>query len=330
MGKPRKDYTGIRHGKLVALELIDYEHYKLWKCQCDCGNTTNLLNFGQVKSCGCTSRRPPRPEMVVYEKVCPMCNVSFKTIHDNVKTCSTSCGSKMRFVTNPELYKRCSENGTRSFKRLRETNQAYIMPVGTHTEEFKKRLSERAKLPKSEETKEKIKQNHWSKNEEIRQQVIDKIGESRSTSEKWNSESRRYDLANRMAENPELTKSHPPFKVGNFFNKFIDADEYHHSGFELSFMKYLDTQLDIKYWTKKHKIVIEYELDGKNHKYYPDFYIEFLNGFKTIVELKGRVKDPFELEQKNTAAQKYCNDNNLVYQIIHQKYKNDFENIRNC
>ncbi len=54
-----KDLTGQRFGKLVALERLDRKRGNtyLWKCQCDCGNTTevtaSMLLTGRTYSCGC-------------------------------------------------------------------------------------------------------------------------------------------------------------------------------------------------------------------------------------------------------------------------------------
>ena len=59
----RRDLTGQRFGRLVALE-IDSEKTKpshvYWRCKCDCGNEnsvmTNLLTSGHIQSCGCLQR----------------------------------------------------------------------------------------------------------------------------------------------------------------------------------------------------------------------------------------------------------------------------------
>ena len=62
MGKI-KDLSGQRFGALVVLERAgkNERHCILWKCQCDCGNTTvsdssHILN-GSRKSCGCLLRK---------------------------------------------------------------------------------------------------------------------------------------------------------------------------------------------------------------------------------------------------------------------------------
>lgn len=57
----KKDITGQRFGRLVALQTIGMQnHCYIWECVCDCGNTTSvpihhLLN-GHTQSCGCLRR----------------------------------------------------------------------------------------------------------------------------------------------------------------------------------------------------------------------------------------------------------------------------------
>lgn len=61
LGKSRgKDISGIRRGKLVAIEPTDERRRGniVWKCLCDCGNThfATVVDFlkGSIQSCGCT------------------------------------------------------------------------------------------------------------------------------------------------------------------------------------------------------------------------------------------------------------------------------------
>lgn len=59
MGIQRRDLSGQRFGRLVAIETNrrDHRHNRLWRCQCDCGNevevNVNRLVTGNTKSCGC-------------------------------------------------------------------------------------------------------------------------------------------------------------------------------------------------------------------------------------------------------------------------------------
>ena len=51
------DLTGEIYGKLVVLELDHVEKRRYWKCKCECGNITVVmegnLKSGTTKSCGC-------------------------------------------------------------------------------------------------------------------------------------------------------------------------------------------------------------------------------------------------------------------------------------
>ena len=57
--------TGKRFHSLVVMGPQDYRHSgsRVWKCQCDCGNThdvtTHNLIAGNVKSCGCRPTNEP-------------------------------------------------------------------------------------------------------------------------------------------------------------------------------------------------------------------------------------------------------------------------------
>src|SRR6478735_1983693 len=60
-GIPAKDMTGLRFGRLVAVEpagsRLNMMH---WRCACDCGTMTEVaganLRRGRTKSCGCLCR----------------------------------------------------------------------------------------------------------------------------------------------------------------------------------------------------------------------------------------------------------------------------------
>lgn len=64
------DLTGKRFGRLTVIERVEDNFTKsgnritMWKCRCDCGNTTttrgNSLKRGNTKSCGCLNREPKR------------------------------------------------------------------------------------------------------------------------------------------------------------------------------------------------------------------------------------------------------------------------------
>jgi hypothetical protein len=61
MGKPI-DMTGHRYGRLQVIEMCGHNKHnqRLWRCVCDCGNTTEVLGFllrqKQTQSCGCLAK----------------------------------------------------------------------------------------------------------------------------------------------------------------------------------------------------------------------------------------------------------------------------------
>lgn len=59
------------------------------------------------------------------------------------------------------------------------------------------------------------------------------------------------------------------------------------SGWELSFLIWLDTNPDVVSYSSE-ELVIPYrcETDGRMHRYFPDFQIEFKDGSKYIIEIK--------------------------------------------
>ncbi|MEK5139095.1 hypothetical protein MKZ18_06485 [Priestia sp. FSL W8-0001] len=57
-GKPYKDISGQRFGRLIAVDLVAEKGKRTrWRCKCDCGGERlvplNSLNSGKCKSCGC-------------------------------------------------------------------------------------------------------------------------------------------------------------------------------------------------------------------------------------------------------------------------------------
>ena len=56
-GRPRKDITGQKFGRLTVLCAFRKSRHALWECLCDCGNTSmhtgGNLRLGIAKSCGC-------------------------------------------------------------------------------------------------------------------------------------------------------------------------------------------------------------------------------------------------------------------------------------
>jgi len=109
---------------------------------------------------------------------------------------------------------------------------------------------------------------------------------------------------------------------------------FHRSGLELKFMRYLDGNDSVLKWSSE-EIVIPYRspIDGKVHRYFPDFWVKTPQG-ETLIEIKPKIqtKPPKPKpnrrrfirevktwgvnEAKWKAAMAYCESRNWNWKII--------------
>lgn len=99
-------------------------------------------------------------------------------------------------------------------------------------------------------------------------------------------------------------------------NEWFHAD----SALEKLRMEQLDRDDKVVYWTKRHGIKIQYRINGLVRIYVPDFYINYINNFNVIEEVKGMVTE-IDLIKKLYAEQ-YCILNNLIYIFTTQQEMN--------
>lgn len=92
-------------------------------------------------------------------------------------------------------------------------------------------------------------------------------------------------------------------------------NEYYQSSWELKAMKIFDSDDNVRYWTKKHKFIIEYMHNGYIKRYYPDFFIEYNSNLVNILEVKGYIKDVDVFKLKCEAALRYFKPLNIDYRI---------------
>lgn len=95
------------------------------------------------------------------------------------------------------------------------------------------------------------------------------------------------------------------------------------SSWERNFARFLDVNKNIKLWNSE-EVVIPYisPVDNSIHRYFIDYYIEFINGKKGIIEVKPLIQSILPLEPKRKTAktlQRY-NENLKVYAINKAKW----------
>ncbi|MCK9567811.1 NUMOD3 domain-containing DNA-binding protein [Candidatus Pacearchaeota archaeon] len=83
----------------------------------------------------------------------------------------------------------------------------------------------------------------------------------------------------------------------------------------------LDTDDNVTTWTKRHKIRIQYEFDGEQKNYIPDFLVAKIDG-EVIEEVKG-YENKKKKEAKFSALRAYCKEHGFGCSIV------TYEDVRN-
>jgi hypothetical protein len=93
----------------------------------------------------------------------------------------------------------------------------------------------------------------------------------------------------------------------------------HRSGWELAYMVYLDGNPEVERWEYE-KLRIEYISNlrtGKIRNYIPDFYVEYKDGRREVVEIKPKRKlDQATIRKKTSAAGSWCSQRGISYVIL--------------
>jgi len=113
------------------------------------------------------------------------------------------------------------------------------------------------------------------------------------------------------------------------------------SGWEHTMMRYLDENPKIAKWCSE-CLIIPYMFEGKQHKYFTDFYVQTVQGKNILIEVKPlrETKPPRKTKRKKkstllyeqytyakniakwTAARDYCKRRKIEFKIITEKNLN--------
>jgi len=134
-----------------------------------------------------------------------------------------------------------------------------------------------------------------------------------------------------MANRGRFLPKHPEKYIGDASQIFF------RSSWEAQVMKFFDSRNDVIRWGSE-EIIIPYlsPADNKVHRYFPDFFVEYLdkdgNVKKEIVEVKplheseakyaknDRSKDALEVnEAKWKAASLFCQSRNMLFRVLTEK-----------
>lgn len=89
------------------------------------------------------------------------------------------------------------------------------------------------------------------------------------------------------------------------------------SRLEERMMRRLEKDAEVAKWQKRHTITIDWiDPNGKRRKYRPDFLVEYTDGRKEIVEVKGaNMMDSPSVLRKEASAQEWCRKRGMEYRI---------------
>lgn len=112
-------------------------------------------------------------------------------------------------------------------------------------------------------------------------------------------------------------KSH--YHTGVYKSTKTGAEIKYRSGWELSYAQWLDANPDVKTYLYE-GVVIAYVNNVRSRelsRYYPDFFVEYVDGHKELIEIKPKSRvDQKKVQKKATAAQQWCSDHGAVYRIL--------------
>lgn len=103
------------------------------------------------------------------------------------------------------------------------------------------------------------------------------------------------------------------------------------SSYEKTFIYWLESNKSVKYWGSEcFSIPYLSALDNKEHSYYPDYIVEFVDGTKMVVEIKPYNQTQNPVNENNMwakreyiknmckwkAAKKYCDDRGFKFKVL--------------
>lgn len=93
--------------------------------------------------------------------------------------------------------------------------------------------------------------------------------------------------------------------------------EHYDSDLERRMMVKLESDPAVVKWQKRHDVSIPWiDEHGRRHRYLPDFLVEYADGRKVIIEVKGADKmDSPSVLRKRRAAEQWCRRRGMEYEL---------------
>lgn len=120
-----------------------------------------------------------------------------------------------------------------------------------------------------------------------------------------------------------------PLSCKKLFPQLQHDKIIYRSSYEYKFIMWLENSNKVKYWGSECFSIPYFYIDGTTHRYYPDYFIEMMNGDKYVVEIKpkNQTQQPINENcwawkeyQKNLckwrAAKEFCEKKGYIFKIL--------------
>lgn len=308
-------------------ERCNVEYFPTYKVQQYCS-----------RSCSMYIRGAEKTELRTYSTKCSWCDKEItKRLSQKGKTgdfCSPKCseafkrGNEEKIIT--KICKRCNKEFTclyrRQFDHCSRKCSSLFQPGGNHygygkvgptkglrpwtygktakTDERLAALGKKISIKLKIQFKTNLRSNAGINNPNYGKTVLDR------TPEQLNN----YSIGTWKRYNSPSSSGFG-FLKGYYLSKKTNKNMRFRSSFERKMMICLDNDPTV--------LSYDYEPFGLIYKdskrYYPDFLINFYNLTRKMIEIKGWVSDKETFELKNKAAQEYCVNNNIKFEIWNKK-----------
>ena len=117
-------------------------------------------------------------------------------------------------------------------------------------------------------------------------------------------------------------------KISNYYNKLINPDKYIgkskivtvRSSLELKYIIFLDKNDRVLEWSSEDRIFNYKDLTGKNHRYYIDFWLKYINNDNIVAEKFVEIKPYYQTIPPKATHTIYAKaqwiQNNLKWQAV--------------
>lgn len=117
-------------------------------------------------------------------------------------------------------------------------------------------------------------------------------------------------------------------KISNYYNKLINPDKYVgknkivtvRSSLELKYIIFLDKNDRVLEWSSEDRIFNYKDLTGKNHRYYIDFWLKYINNDNIVAEKFVEIKPYYQTIPPKATYSRYAKaqwiQNNLKWQAV--------------